>query len=93
MATLRYERLPQGLRVGMYNYITQGIPPGGFLFAVLSNDLREACARADDINRHLLFEIVGWLWNEAPAPCWGSPAKVNAWLAEAERQRQAGAAS
>jgi hypothetical protein len=23
---------------------------------------------------------VGWLYNEAPAQCWGSPAKVKEWL-------------
>ncbi len=87
MAMLRYERLPEGLRGGMQRYIEQGVPPGHFLTAALTNDLRGACERADDVNRHLLWEIVNWLYNEAPSPCWGSPAKFDAWLAEAARQR------
>jgi hypothetical protein len=90
MATLRYEHLPEGLRGGMNRYIEHRVPPGNFLTAVLSNDLRRACERADDVNRHLLFEIVGWLYNEAPSPCWGSPEKVAAWLAEGERHRAEG---
>jgi len=89
MAELRYERLPAGLQGGMRRYIENGIPPGHFLLAVLNNDLREACSRADDINRHLLWEIVGWLWNEAPAPCWGSPEKVSMWIADRWRDREA----
>ena len=89
MANLRYERLPPGLRGGMQRYIKQGIPPGHFLTAVLTNDLRGACERADDVTRHLLWEIVNWLYNYAPAPSWGSPEKVSAWLAAAEQRRAA----
>ena len=61
-------------------YVSRRIPTGGFLEAVLSNDLKEACARADNQNRQLLFEIVGYIYNEVPAQCWGSPEKVNLWL-------------
>jgi hypothetical protein len=92
MKNLRYERLPAGLRGGMERYIEQGVPPGCFLTAVLTNDLCEACSRADDINRDLLWEIVGWLWNEAPASCWGSPERVSEWLAAAARRRATKAA-
>jgi len=49
MATLRYEHLPEGLRGGMNRYIEHRVPPGNFLTAVLSNDLRRACERADDV--------------------------------------------
>lgn len=81
MAELRrYDRLPAGLQSAMQLYIERAIPPGGFLTAVLSNDLRGACARADDINRHELFAIVSWLYNNAPTPCWGSPERVEKWL-------------
>ena len=91
MATLRYDLLPPSLRGGMELYIEQGVPPGHFLTAVVENDLRGACARADDVNRHLLWEIVDWIYNEAPSPCWGSPAKVSAWLMSAERRRASAA--
>lgn len=61
-------------------YADHHIPPGGFLQAVLSNDLKDACARADSQNRELLFEIVGYCYNEIPSACWGSPEAVKEWL-------------
>jgi hypothetical protein len=66
---------------GITRYVQARIPTGSFLKAVLSNDLKEACARADYLNQHLLFEIVAYLYNEVPSKCWGSPEKVQAWLA------------
>lgn len=61
-------------------YIEDGIEPGGFLSAVLQNNLCEAAGRADLYNRRRLFEYVQWLYNDAPANCWGSPEKVQAYL-------------
>ena len=63
----------QNMVAGLQRYFEHGIEPGSFMTAVLCNDLKEACGRADDINRHMLFEIVKWLWNEAPSGTWGSP--------------------
>lgn len=62
-------------------YVHQRIAPGHFLLAVLANDLRAACARADHVNRHALFGIVLYINNELPAACWGSKECVQAWLA------------
>lgn len=42
----RYQRVPIGLRGGMLRYVDHGIPPGGFLTAVICNDLLEATGRA-----------------------------------------------
>lgn len=75
-----YAGLPERLRGGMQRYIEDRIEPGSFLLAVLENDLRWACTNADDVNRHLLYDIVRWLYNNAPGSCWGSPEKVEAWL-------------
>lgn len=61
---------------------------GSFMMAVVSNDLHEACSRADDVNRYNLWDIVGWFYNEAPSDAWGSPAKVNAWLAKKVKERE-----
>lgn len=81
MRRINYQTLPLGLHGTMQRYIDQRAPAGSFGTAVLSNNLREACATADDFNRHALFEIVSWLYNEAPSACWGSPEKVQQWLA------------
>ena len=77
---LEYASAPNHLGDGLKRYIEQRVPMGGFMTAVLENNLKEACGRADHINIRLLPEIVGWLYNEAPAQCWGSPAKVKEWL-------------
>lgn len=77
---MNYERLPEGLRAGMMNYIDNGVLPGSFLQAVLSNNLTESFARADDKNRVRMFEIVSFMYNEAPASCWGSKEKVRKWV-------------
>lgn len=53
---------------------------GQFIMAVLSNDLRESIARADDFNRPLMLQIVSYCHNEIPSICWGSPEKVKDWL-------------
>lgn len=75
-------RVPEGLHEGLIEYIVQRRPTGGFLAAVLTNDLQQAAVRADEVNARHLREIVLFLHNDAPAPCWGSPERVNAWLAD-----------
>jgi hypothetical protein len=71
--------VPSHIQPGIQLWIQNGIPPGDFLTAVLNNDLRESFGRADHTNRYALFEIVKWLWNNAPSPCWGDPDRVKQW--------------
>lgn len=61
-------------------YAQMRCPVGGFLTALLSNDLKEACGRADDDNLHNIPALVAYCYNELPSPCWGSPEKVANWL-------------
>ena len=82
----RYELAPNNLGESFKRYIEQGIPTGSFLRAVLENNLREAFGRADEYNSACMREIVAWLWNEAPADCWGSPEKVKNWIAARQKQ-------
>ena len=72
--------LPERMHGGARRYIENGIPPGDFLTAVICNDLREACGRADDENRRLLFEYVKFFYCHAPRDCWGSPESYKAWV-------------
>lgn len=76
------ELVPEHLHGALKRYIVEGIDPGGFLFAVLTNDLKEAVSRADHINLQRIPDIVKFLYNEAPGPCWGSREKVAAWMAQ-----------
>ena len=73
-------RVPDRMMASLRGYIKHGHPVGGFLFAVLTNNLKEAVGRADSENLANLPAYVGYLYNEAPAACWGSEAKVKAWL-------------
>lgn len=68
-------------------YIDHRIKPGGFLEAVLRNDLKEALGRADFRNRRKIFEWVEYLYNYAPAICWGSNDRVAAWLNEKDNEK------
>ena len=68
------------LRESFSSYIIDGIEPGGFLMAVLENDLKESFGRADLENRAHLFEIVSYCYNMVPSTCWGSPEIVKKWI-------------
>lgn len=72
-------RIPERMAMGLRLWIERGVPPGSFLMAVLENNLHEAVGRADAENLANLPAYCGYLYNEAPSPCWGSPQKVRAW--------------
>lgn len=76
LALLIPEHMQQGLRL----YLEDGLEPGGFLYAVLTNDLAGAVGRADSTNVRRLPEYVQFLYNYAPAGSWGSERKVAAWM-------------
>lgn len=61
-------------------YIKLGVPTCGFLEAVIENDLKESFGRADEQNRHDLFEIISYLYEYAPGTCWGSYEKRDKWI-------------
>lgn len=71
--------IPDYMVGGLRRYIEHGIPPGHFLTAVLSNDLRGAFERGDDINRAAVENYVRFLYNYAPSNCWGSPDAFADW--------------
>jgi hypothetical protein len=67
-------------------YVDDRCPTGGFLHAVLSNDLTQACAKADMRNQNQLHKIVSYVYNNLPLICWGSPEKVDKWLNRKEAE-------
>ena len=76
-----YSKLPEHMRAGAEGYVERGEEPGGFLFAVLCNNLVDAFGKADETNFARLSDWAEWLWNEAPSTCWGSKERVNDWIA------------
>ena len=73
--------IPERMKSAIDRYVADHTPTGGFLEAVLSNDLTGALGMADEENRAMLFNIVSYCYNEIPGDCWGTPAKVHEWLA------------
>jgi hypothetical protein len=55
---------------GIDRWVLTGTDVGGFLSAVLRNDLLEAMERADENNSAHLREIVTYIYNECPIHCW-----------------------
>jgi len=52
----------------LYRHYTEGYPIGDFLSAVADNNLSEAVAGADDVNRKALYLYALFLANKLPYP-------------------------
>ena len=75
-----YSRIPKHMRSGLDLYVQRGIAPGGFLAAVLENNLMESVGRADDKNIACLPAWAQTIYNEVPSNCHGSPQAVEEWV-------------
>jgi len=77
---INYCKLPEHIREGMRLYVERGCPVGAFLEYVITNNLVMSLGKADQINRARIFDICDFMYNEAPAPCWGSIKKYKMWI-------------
>jgi hypothetical protein len=77
---INYNNLPNYMVAGVRRYINNGIAPGSFLTAVITNNLFDAVGRADTTNQKALVNWIRFFYNEAPGGCWGSLEKMNAWI-------------
>lgn len=68
--------LPERFKGGVTRYFKEKIEPGGFLTAVLRNDLAGALGRADPQSIEELPGLVFWLTYYAPRCQWGSKENV-----------------
>ena len=73
-------RLPPHTQESLDLYAEEKVAPGGFLKAVLCNDLSGAVSRADSRNLENLPAIVAYVYNRLPMACWGSEEYFNNWL-------------
>lgn len=74
--------VPEHAFAGLKRYALEHVAVGGFLTAVLKNNLHEAVFRADSENLRQLEAIVRFVYWELPGDCWGDTVKVEAWLSE-----------
>lgn len=72
--------VPEHLRDGIQAYIETGRPVGQFLQAVLRNDLKAAVSHADDSSLAGMRGIIQFLYNYAPAECWGNEDTIIRWM-------------
>ena len=86
-----YSKLPDYMRDGARRYVQHGNKPGAFLTAVLSNDFMKAFMCADYVNTAAIRDWAIWLHNDAPCACYGSPARVAAWIAKGGEHGKAAA--
>ena len=72
--------IPARMMPGIKRYVEDGVNPGGFLTAVIENDLSRAVGAADDENLSNIPAYIGWFYNQGPTGCWGSKEKMKAWI-------------
>ena len=78
--TNEYLDAPIHILDSINHYVEHGLRPGGFVTAVLSNDLAGAFNAADTDAEAGLRDILKYVRWEIPSLCWGSRTKVEAWL-------------
>jgi hypothetical protein len=61
-------------------YLNSRIIPGGYISALLRNDLVSAIMYADSDSTNSIPDHVLWLYNNIPAEAWGSKEKVDKWV-------------
>jgi len=72
--------IPDRTKQTIDDYVKHGWNPGGFVTAVLANDLMNSFGRADEENQVAMLSIVKYVYNNTPMSCHGSYEAVNAWL-------------
>lgn len=69
-------------------YVNNGVRPGDFMQAALSNQFISAVGRADSGTLAIIHIIAQVIYNELPSEAWGSRLAVEAWLTTAKDRRK-----
>lgn len=85
--TVDYSEIPERIMQNLLYYVKGEEHPGGFLYAVLCNDLFGAVGKADKEMKPLIPLLVQYIHWEVPSGCHGSPEHVKAWM-EKTRKRE-----
>jgi len=80
--------IPEHTKESLINYFDRCWEPGGFLMAVLRNDLYGAAAKADYVNRAELSNIAMWIINNAPYGSYGDHETIKDWLNRGHHQQR-----
>jgi len=72
--------IPYRSLFSLFDYVISGQGPGGFLEAVLANDLNKSLTKADgEWTLEQLRALTTYIYNHLPDECWKYQAKVDAW--------------
>ena len=72
-------------KMALTEYHENGEPPGLFLYAVLTNNLLEACRRASHNDEQELPEVVKYIYNNFVIGSWGNSELVAQWITNGGR--------
>lgn len=73
-------KLPDETIAALELYRTKGLPPGEFLQAILSNDLKRAVSEGLSDERETIAQVVAWAHGNLPTQAWGSEGAVEEWI-------------
>jgi len=70
--------VPREVARGLLDYVNDGAEPDKFLWAVLTNDLSEACAWAPEVGAWFK-PLLTWIYSYVPSNAWRTNEKVRMW--------------
>ena len=82
-----YSLIPERIMNNLLYYVKGEESPGGFLYAVLCNDLFGAVGKADDEMKPLIPLLVQFIHWEVPSGCHGSREHVKAWMDKPKEEK------
>lgn len=74
------DRIPLDLVNALDAYAHEGRELGGFLQAVVENDLGRAITVADQVSRRCINGVLFYVWSYVPGEACGSPAAYRRWI-------------
>jgi hypothetical protein len=79
---LGYPEIPAPIRIELTAWVQDGVWPGDFLVAVLSNDLLATVAFEDQFDSKYMKALCVFIYNHMPVDSWGSPKKLRDWAVQ-----------
>lgn len=84
-----YSDIPEGIRIGLWNYLAYGLEPGGFAQGVLENNFLKAATRADHAwNGNSFKNLAKWLINTMPPNSYGNKEIIESWMEKTDEERR-----
>lgn len=76
--------IPGHTQASLTRYLENGYMPGGFLTAVMTNDLYRAVSSADEANTRALADIARWVFMNVPAGALFTEERMMEWCCKTQ---------